>query len=164
MGTKHFSPDTIAWFRQACESGTLSRRALAREFCEREQWFDSAGRVNPASAIRCWPGLPHGLVSHCLRPRARRWMVIPVPVLMIRIGRSQERSAIWGFDPWFRWLIATMAGGGSRCLRHIIRRVGIGRVDSVLDCLESSGPSRWHRFWCGHVATGAAGSEDRVVE
>ncbi|MCY4313377.1 MAG: hypothetical protein OXD44_06745 [Gammaproteobacteria bacterium] len=50
ISTKHFSPDTIEWFRKACESGDLSRQALAREFCTREQWLDYAGRLNLASA------------------------------------------------------------------------------------------------------------------
>ena len=50
IATKQFSPDTIEWFRKACESGHLSRRALAREFCMREQWLDYAGRLNLASA------------------------------------------------------------------------------------------------------------------
>ncbi|MCY4275249.1 MAG: hypothetical protein OXE41_07645 [Gammaproteobacteria bacterium] len=31
IATKPFSPDTIQWFRKACQSGTL-----AREFCECE--------------------------------------------------------------------------------------------------------------------------------
>jgi len=50
IAAKQFSPDTIEWFRKACESGSLSRRALAREFCQREQWLDYAGRLNLASA------------------------------------------------------------------------------------------------------------------
>ncbi len=40
----------IEWFRKSCESGDRSRRALAREFCTCEQWFDDAGRPNRASA------------------------------------------------------------------------------------------------------------------
>jgi len=50
IATKQVSPDTIEWFRKACESGDRSRRALAREFCTREQWLDYAGRLNLASA------------------------------------------------------------------------------------------------------------------
>ena len=50
INTRQISPDTIEWFRKACENGDLSRRALALEFCAREQWLDYAGRPNRASA------------------------------------------------------------------------------------------------------------------
>jgi len=50
ISARQISPDTIEWFREACESGDRSRRALAREFCTREQWLDYAGHLNLASA------------------------------------------------------------------------------------------------------------------
>ncbi len=50
INTRQISPDTVEWFRKACENGDLSRRALALEFCAREQWLDYAGRPNRASA------------------------------------------------------------------------------------------------------------------
>jgi len=72
IATKQFSPDTIQWFPKACESGTLSCRALAHEFCEREQWFDYAGRANLASASPVLIKIAERL--GVALPRPRHWM------------------------------------------------------------------------------------------
>ena len=41
---------SVEWFGPACKGGGLTRTALARALCERENWFGGVGRPCLASA------------------------------------------------------------------------------------------------------------------
>lgn len=49
IGAQLETPETLAWLRERAASGSLSRRALAREACERLQWRDEKGRLREMS-------------------------------------------------------------------------------------------------------------------
>ena len=42
---RQISAETVEWFKTACNSGELSRSALARELCLQENWFGRVGRA-----------------------------------------------------------------------------------------------------------------------
>ena len=49
IGMRQIPSETIVWFGTACSSGELSRTALARELCFRENWSGRIGWLCPAS-------------------------------------------------------------------------------------------------------------------
>ena len=49
--------ETVEWFGTACRGGELTRTALAREFCPREDRFGRTGRPCLASARKFLPRL-----------------------------------------------------------------------------------------------------------
>ena len=51
----------MEWFGTACKGGDLTRAALARELCERENWQGRAGRPRLASARKMLPTLAERL-------------------------------------------------------------------------------------------------------
>ncbi len=57
IGMRQISAETVEWFVPACKGGGLTRSALARELCERENWFGGAGRPCLASARKLLPRL-----------------------------------------------------------------------------------------------------------
>jgi hypothetical protein len=44
------NPETIQWLRRELERGALSRAALGRRLCDRDQWRNRQGRLCAASA------------------------------------------------------------------------------------------------------------------
>ena len=50
-------PATVRWLRQALVQGRLSRAALARELCARDQWNNARGKPCAASARKALPQL-----------------------------------------------------------------------------------------------------------
>ena len=65
IGMRQISPETADWFGAACAQGRLSRSALARELCLREDWrghggpcLASARRMLPRLAERLGVSLP----------------------------------------------------------------------------------------------------------
>ncbi len=57
IGMRQVSSETVEWFRTACKGGELTRTALARELCERENWFGHVGMPCLASARKLLPRL-----------------------------------------------------------------------------------------------------------
>ncbi len=119
-------PDTMEWFRQACESDGLPRRALAREFCEREQWFDSAGRLNRASA------------SPVLAKMAGR-LEVELPNAMRRPIDVHPRP---GADYLDREVSGTIHDLGTLSLVSVVGRENGRCWESML---ETHHPMGWHR-------------------
>ena len=60
VGLRRFSPPTVEWFKAACAAGDRSRSSLARELCEREQWYDPMGRPCLGSARKVLAPLAAG--------------------------------------------------------------------------------------------------------
>ena len=58
---RQISAETVEWFKTACNSGELSRSALARELCLQENWFGRVGRLCLASARKLLPRLAEEL-------------------------------------------------------------------------------------------------------
>ncbi len=78
IGMRQISAETVEWFVPACKGGGLTRSALARELCERENWFGGAGRPCLASARKLLPRLAEETGVHlpeaeatALEPHAR---------------------------------------------------------------------------------------------
>ncbi len=61
IGMRQVSSETVEWFRAACKGGELTRTALARELCGRENWRSRAGRPCLASARKLLPALAERL-------------------------------------------------------------------------------------------------------
>ena len=61
IGMRQISAETVEWFKTACNSGELSRSALARELCLQENWFGRVGRLCLASARKLLPRLAEEL-------------------------------------------------------------------------------------------------------
>ncbi len=61
IGMRQVSAETVEWFGTACRGGELTRTALARGLCEREDWRGPTGRLCLASARRMLPGLAGAL-------------------------------------------------------------------------------------------------------
>lgn len=57
VGLHHFDVATIDWFTAAVKSGGLSRHALARGVCEREDWRNTRGGLCEAQARKTLPRL-----------------------------------------------------------------------------------------------------------
>ncbi len=57
VGLRIFRPQTIAWLREALQLGQLSRAALGRGVCEREDWRNPKGEYCTASARKVLPEL-----------------------------------------------------------------------------------------------------------
>ena len=57
VGLRIFRPQTIAWLREALQPGQLSRAALGRGICEREDWRNPKGEYCTASARKVLPTL-----------------------------------------------------------------------------------------------------------
>ena len=57
IGMRQISAGTVEWFRAACNGGDLSRSALARELCRKENWFGGVGRLCLSSARKLVPRL-----------------------------------------------------------------------------------------------------------
>ncbi len=57
IGMRQVSAETEEWFKTACNGGELSRTAVARELCLRENWFGRVGRLCLASARKLLPRL-----------------------------------------------------------------------------------------------------------
>ena len=57
VGLRMLKPATVRWLRQALELGQLSRAALARELCARDQWNNARGKPCAASARKALPQL-----------------------------------------------------------------------------------------------------------
>ncbi len=57
VGLRIFRPQTIAWLREALQRGQLSRAALGRGICEREDWRNPKGEYCTASARKVLPTL-----------------------------------------------------------------------------------------------------------
>ena len=57
VGLRLFRPQTVAWLRQALQQGQLSRAALGRGVCEREDWRNPKGEYCTASARKALPEL-----------------------------------------------------------------------------------------------------------
>jgi len=56
-GMRQVSAETVEWFGTACGGGELTRAALARGLCGREDWRGPTGRPCPASARGMLPRL-----------------------------------------------------------------------------------------------------------
>ncbi len=50
IGLRHFSAETVDWFKAACVDSGRSRTSLARELCVRENWYDFSGKPSLGSA------------------------------------------------------------------------------------------------------------------
>ena len=61
IGMRQVSAETVEWFGTACRGGELTRTALARGLCEREDWRGPSGRPCLASARRLVPRLADAL-------------------------------------------------------------------------------------------------------
>ena len=61
IGMRRISAARVERFQTACNSGELSRTALARELCAKEKWFARVGRLCLASAVKLLPQLAEGL-------------------------------------------------------------------------------------------------------
>ena len=61
IGMRQVSSETVEWFDRACTVGELTRTALARELCERENWSSGVGRLCLASARTLLPTLAERL-------------------------------------------------------------------------------------------------------
>ena len=132
VGLRHFSAGTVAWLRTALVAGELTRSALARQLCEREDWRNAKGELCAASARKALPLL----ARHCgLRlptplnsPPSREGFVAgPAPrtefagslaeLGRVRLVRVEERGdrATWHalLDAWHRWASAGRLGGVS---------------------------------------------------
>ena len=57
IGMRQISAETVEWFRGACNGGDLSRTALARELCLKENWFGGDGKLCLASGRKLLPRL-----------------------------------------------------------------------------------------------------------
>ena len=57
VGLRIFRPQTVAWLREALLQGQLSRAALGRGVCEREDWRNRKGESCTASARKALPAL-----------------------------------------------------------------------------------------------------------
>ena len=57
VGLRIFRPETITWLRAALRQGQLSRAALGRGVCEREDWRNPKGEYCTASARKALPAL-----------------------------------------------------------------------------------------------------------
>ncbi len=57
VGLHQFHAETIRWFQKAVLTPGISRLALARELCEREQWTGTRGELRVASARKALPVL-----------------------------------------------------------------------------------------------------------
>ncbi|MYI82968.1 MAG: IS4 family transposase [Chloroflexi bacterium] len=125
-GTKQFSPDTVAWLRQACADGVLSRRALARGFCEREQWLDHAGRPNLASA------------SPVLARLAER-LGMSLPEVRGRMPDAHPRPAA---DYPDQAVSGSLDGLGTLSLVPVMDRADGRRWESMIETHHRRG---WHR-------------------
>ena len=61
VGLRQFSSGTAGWLREALIAGELTRSALARQLCEREDWRNRKGELCAASARKALPVL----ARHC---------------------------------------------------------------------------------------------------
>ena len=61
IGMCQISAEAVGWFRAACNSGELSRTALAHELCVKENWSGRVGRLCLASARKLLPRLAEEL-------------------------------------------------------------------------------------------------------
>ena len=61
IGMRQISSETVEWFGKACKGGELTRTALARELCARENWHGRVGKPCLASARKLLPTLAEGL-------------------------------------------------------------------------------------------------------
>ena len=61
IGMRQVSSETVEWLGKACKGGDLTRTALARELCERENWHGRVGRPCLASARKMLPTLAERL-------------------------------------------------------------------------------------------------------
>ncbi len=61
IGMRQVSSETVEWFGTACKGGDLTRTALARELCDRENWHGRVGRPCLASARKMLPTLAERL-------------------------------------------------------------------------------------------------------
>ncbi len=70
IGMRQVSSETMEWFGTACNGGELSRTALAREFCERENRHNRVGKPCLASARKLLPALAEKLGVRLRLPEA----------------------------------------------------------------------------------------------
>ena len=71
VGLRIFASSTASWLRAALVAGKLSRSALARELCAREDWRNAKGELCAASARKALPRLAAEL-GLALPPPVRR--------------------------------------------------------------------------------------------
>ncbi len=64
IGLRQFGDETVHWFRQAAQSGELTRSGLARELCERTDWRTQRGDLCLAQARTVVPQLAARLNIH----------------------------------------------------------------------------------------------------
>ena len=57
IGLRHFSQTSMDWLKSASIDSTITKTSLAKEFCRREQWQNSADRFCIEQAIKILPEL-----------------------------------------------------------------------------------------------------------
>ena len=93
VGLHRFHTDSIEWLRRAVVEGGRTRRQLAHELCERENWRNEKGELCLASARRILPKLAEKLGIALPPPRERLPQKAPTrdfPNLSFRCSLAEE--------------------------------------------------------------------------
>lgn len=127
VGVRILRPETVVWLRRALQAGNLSRAALGRGVCEREEWRNPKGDYCEAAAgppIRFCGSLeefgeerlPPPERGQSARPDIRSWVLLPARLAGWR--RKQHRKQPGNEVLWraYRQLQA-VAMGASRVVR-----------------------------------------------
>ena len=101
--SRHFSSPTLAWLARAAASGTISRRTLARQLCEHENWRSTNGRLCIAQGCKALASLadrlnirlPEAQPQPC-RPPGQKGTVIATGYedVTVRCGLD-ELDGVW---------------------------------------------------------------------
>ncbi|MYA88973.1 MAG: hypothetical protein F4X97_11095 [Boseongicola sp. SB0662_bin_57] len=142
-GLRHFDSQTLDWLAVALRSGEHTRRALARELCERTGKLNALGRPCLSAPVKALPALAECIGIELL-PARDVLELVAVPtgdVPGTRLACALEDLDLFSLDvasdalgpprgPAARAAAHHLASGGGGGRRHARRdRAGLGRPD-----------------------------------